>query len=376
MTKERNSSIELFKIIGMLLIVVSHLTQSLIIDSPTANLIPQIYSIEIGNTTTSINLIILTFFRTLGLLGNYIFLIPSCWFLIEKQKNNKAKIASLIGNQWVISILILSVCILLTRSIANRDILLSMLPLTFGNNWYITAYVLLLFCYPIFNIIINHLDKKQLLELNIFLIIVYFGINFIKFNLLFINEFSLFIVIYFLIAYIKKYLQNFANNKRINILIFIFCGLLFLLNIPIMNFISMHISFFHNKLLRFSTSTNIVYFLLAMSLFNLLRNKKTYSFLINMISSVTLYIYLFHENLIFKKYFRWKFFEFIYNNYGYKHIVLYTLLGSLLLFFISIIIGIIYKNTIKRIVDTIINKIYINICKIYNKISLEILKIN
>lgn len=68
----RNSSIELLKIVGIILIVISHVVQTL--HSNNDYVIENDYILDISTATTNIQQLILTILRYSGSLGNSIFL--------------------------------------------------------------------------------------------------------------------------------------------------------------------------------------------------------------------------------------------------------------------------------------------------------------
>jgi peptidoglycan/LPS O-acetylase OafA/YrhL len=104
--KERNSSIELLKIIAMFMIVISHLAQSygtLHTNLPVA----QEYFYDLKIASANINNIIMILLRSLGAIGNDIFFICTAWFLVDSKKSNKKKVIEMLLDVWAINIAIL-----------------------------------------------------------------------------------------------------------------------------------------------------------------------------------------------------------------------------------------------------------------------------
>ena len=357
--KERLSGIELLKIIAIVLIVISHVTQTLetgnqIISNNVTN-----YTINLKDPTSSINNIVLAFIRQFGALGNMIFLISSIWFLIDKNKNYKKKILTIILDIFVISIMsLISFMIFYKGNISIKHIIESIFPTTFANNWYMTCYIFLLLLYPFLNLIICHINQKQLFRISILSIIVYFGICFIKNDLLFNSNLIVFISIYFIIAYIKKYCIKFVKNKKINLILLIASLGVSLLSLIVINKIELTLGINEIKLIKFATNNNIFLLINSITLFNLFFNLNFSNKVVNYISSLSMLIYVIHENLLVRRYLRPKIWSDILNIYGEKYIIIEDIIFSILILCVSSFIAIIYKNTIQKIVIKITNYLY------------------
>lgn len=216
--KQRQSGIELLKIIAMFLIVISHCAQSMI---GSENFI--LSNINIEQPTTDHTIFILYFFRHLGVLGNTVFLLSSVWFLVDNKNLKLNKIANMVLNVYVISVIFLLIFLTMGVDIFVEDILKCLFPTTFSLNWYITCYLLLYSIYPLLNTVINKLTQKQHLAYNCVFFILYFLIGSIR-ESFYVNELICFIIIYFIAAYIKKYNLKLISNQNVN-LIFLFAGI-------------------------------------------------------------------------------------------------------------------------------------------------------
>ncbi|MBR3438634.1 MAG: hypothetical protein IKH13_03935 [Clostridia bacterium] len=100
--KERNSAIEALKIAGILLIVMSHVIQSLRLKS---TVLPYSdYVIDTAVASQSARVLILRFFSYSGQFGNWLFYLCSAWFLLDSKQNRKSKITFFIINVWTVSV--------------------------------------------------------------------------------------------------------------------------------------------------------------------------------------------------------------------------------------------------------------------------------
>ena len=98
--------------------------------------------------------------------------------------------------------------------------------------------------------------------------------------------------------------------------------------------------------------------IMSISIFNLFINKNFVNKTINYISSLTLLIYLIHENILLSNYTRSTYYNKIYLTYGYNHINLIIVLTAIGMLVISIILASIYKETIQKIVRKICDYLY------------------
>ena len=348
---KRNSSIEFFKIFGIFLIIIAHLTQTLM---GTNNLINTSDIINVGSSSTSINNIILNLFFYLGTIGNFMFLIPSCYFLSDKNETKIKKVLYIVVDVWIVSVLFLITFLLFNVDIAKGDILKSFFPISFANNWYITCYLLLFILSPYINKIINNSNKEELKKILLLLIIVYFGICFVKSDMFFCNNLIMFIVIYIIVGSIKKLEIKFSEKK-----VFLFSTLICIIGFLALNYLGLKISFLSDKMLHFAKLNNIFIFTAVLSLFYLIKNNNWYSKTIYYIASLSLLIYIIHENLLFRKYFRYLYFHFVNTSFGYDHIVIWILLYGIIIFILAIVLSSVYELTIKKIVKKTLNKINI-----------------
>lgn len=337
----RNSGVEILKIIAIFLIVISHVTQTLYTINPA---FPSDYVLEVKYASKNIQYLILAWFSTFGSQGNLIFLVSSAWFLLDSKKNNFKKITYILFDVWIISIFFLVIFkIFDIYPIGLKETIKSIFPTIFALNWYITCYLLLYLIYPYLNEIIYKRTKAELLTCVFIMFVLYQGINYIHYGHFFPSSLIEFIVVYFEIAYVKLYLKKYNQNIKINVIIL----LLSIIAIPILiiftNFLGMNITFFQDKLQYWGGNECPFILINSICLFNIFNNVKFHSKIINFISSLSLLIYIFHENYFVREYLRPNIWIYIYKNYGYNNVVLINLLISIFIFVISIFVSILYK---------------------------------
>lgn len=365
--KNRKSGIELLKIFAIIFIIISHITASVSSNTYALNADSYCY-INLINSTKNIQYIILAMFRNFGTLGNDIFFVCSAWFLLDNDNIKIKKILKMIIQVWVISVITMIIFLILGFKISPKEVLFSMFPNTFANNWYITCYLLLYIIHSKLNMIIKSMTKQQHLTTCTIMIILYMIFGYIKNDLFFGSSLILFITMYFCVAYMKMYLKNIVENNKNNI-IAILVGIMFYVFLVIAtNFLGLNIKFFNNKLMFWNSRHSPFMFIISLGLFNIFYGLKFESKIINKISSLSLLIYIIHENILFRQYIRPIPFYYIYNNFGYSRIILWILLYSVILFFISLLISVIFKKFFDKILNKLSEKLTNVIYKVYHKL--------
>ncbi len=367
-TAMRDSGIELLKIIAIFLIVISHVVQTLASKNDAISFSD--YVVDLSVASTNMKYFLITLFYYFGKLGNTIFFICSAWFLLRSSKYNKRKWFFMLFEVWIISLIILVITEFITHgNIAMKPLIKSIFPTTFSSNWYITCYLLFYPVHPLLNSVINKMDKKSLLRSSIVLFVLYFGFAFIKSDLLQCNDLLRWLAIYFIMAYLQNYLKDFMNNTKQNVILLLvgiagFIGIAFFANV-----LGLKVSFLNDKVLHWNSNSHPFILAISIALFNLMRKGNYKSVVINYISSLSLLIYVIHENIILKTYFRPKMWNYVYNTFGYSHIVLWVFVLSSIVFAFGIIASMIYDKTLRSIIRKLSNKIYEWLIRIYLKLE-------
>ncbi len=239
-----------------------------------------------------------------------------------------------------------------------------------------TCYILFYLLYPLLNSAISAIDKKTLLRTCIILIILYFGIEFLFENLFFSSVLIYWIAIYFIIAYIKRYLMVLADSLKFNLMLFA-AGFIGTFGLIIMtNFLGMRFSFLKDDLMRWDTSNNPFILIMVISLLNLVRRKSFKSRVINYISGLSFLIYIIHENYLLRIYYRPLLWKYALDKFGNDHLVGLTLLMVAVVFAFGFICAFTYKLTIQKVIKRICNRIYPAVSKMWNRMENRILNFN
>ena len=265
---KRNSSIELLKIIAIIMIVFSHAMAAWPSNEKYPYTIIQQGGqyIDIWAATTDIQTLLIMIMKVCGQLGNVIFVSCSAWFLVESKSLKFEKPINLIIDNFLISLIFVVVFLLCGVSIDKHLLVHSIFPFLFETHWFITCYVFLYVLHPILNIIIDNLEEKRHRS---YLIGCFFLYSFIAVLLpgkLYSNDLVGFILIYFIIAYIKRYKTNFVNNNKLLKKIIIITTIISLLCFAGFDLLGLRIHFLRNQMMRFCIFTYPFLLIIGISL--------------------------------------------------------------------------------------------------------------
>ena len=366
----RDSGIEFLKILAIIIIVTSHVVQTLCSGN-------QPYSIDITKATTNLQYIILLIFRHFGGWGNALFFVCSAWFLLKSNTVNKKKWLFMYIEIWVVSIIILiSTYVILHGEISKKIIIRSILPTIYNNNWYMTCYLVFYPIHSMLNVIIKHMRQTILFRSSIYLAFLYIGFNFVfGGGMFFTSNLILWITIYFVIAYIQYFCMDFVCNLKANIQLLVFNIICFVGIIALTEFMGLHFTSLSNKMMYWDNNCNPFLIGMSIAMFNIAQNIHFTNRIVNYISSLSSLIYIIHENLIIRTYFRPKLWNYIYSNYGYHYILGWVFIAVVVVFLFGTILAILYELTIRKFVSLLSNKIYQFLKIKYICVEKKILKI-
>lgn len=351
---------------AIFLIVISHITMDLSVEKPIIN---NGYLLDLSHSTTDIQQFILTLFRYLGSTGNWIFFICSAWFLTDLQRMNYKKLFFMVVEVWLISVLFLAIAIaIIPGGVPVKEIFGAIMPTTFGNNWYITCYLMICVLCPYLNEVILRKKKKELLSIVVVLISIYIFLDFLMPGLLYSNDMMSFITVYFAVAYMKKYLMLYNSNVKLNVLILFASAIANILLVLITNIMGLRRSFFSTWLLRWYNRGNPFLILFAVSAFNIAKEKSFYNETVNRISGLSLLVYIIHENFFVRSYFRPRLWFYIYEFFGYDYVVLWDIILSVLVFCLALTASFVVKKIFNKAVAPICDDCYPMIKRAFLKI--------
>lgn len=352
----RKSGIELLKIIAILLIVLSHVVQTLGCGGSPSLLGD--WAIDFKTPGSGLTNLILSILQYSGNIGNVIFVVCSSWFLLDKETSNKKKLLQIFIDVFVISVIFLIAvgAYVGFSTLTLKEIIKSIFPNYFANNWFITYYFVFALLTPIFNRIIKSFNKQT----HFIIALVLFGLFFIAGFVTgpsFVNNLIIWVAIYFIIAYFKLYAPNFCESKKINISLLII-GILGIIAVTALTYIiGTKISLLSN-MTRWSKENSPFILFIAFGSLNLFNRTKFTSKFINYVSSLSFLIYIIHENILFRTYIRPQIWNYIYTNFGYNLLFAWIAIYTILLFIVAVILSFLYNVSLQKLVHKQSDKIY------------------
>ncbi|MBR4544534.1 MAG: acyltransferase family protein [Oscillibacter sp.] len=369
--RERQSGVELLKILAIFLIVFNHVTQTLQVE----NLYIPYHDYVIGmpsDTGMTFLQFLLMSFRYSGTLGNHIFFFCSAWFLLDTNHGGTRKMTRIASDTWALSwsICLLTALILKGNLPASR-ILYQLFPILAQGNWYVTYYLFFLFLYPSLNFLIRRMNQRNMLRAVLALGLI--SRAFIRCNL------AIWVVFYFLIGYMKIYLKNFCADVKKNLVLLIFSASSLALFTSLLYALSLRVpsasSLLYPLMLGYSFY-NPFLFLIVIALLNLARSIPMQSRLINNIAGHSLFIYLIHENDLVRTYFRPWIWQKIYIEGGYSHIILCIFAYSAALFLCSLALSVFYTSVLQKSVWRIGDALFGRVFRLWEKLELRLLSLH
>lgn len=354
--KQRESGVELLKLAALFIIVISHVTQSLGRDMSTAG-IPNDYLMDFKSASADPVVLVLAVFRHFGSLGNLIFFVCSAWFLCGSKKAKADKILSLAADIWVVSVLMLVGFLICGVHPSATHILRSLFPTTFSNNWYMTTYLLFYAIHGYLNLVMEKMGQRTHLTAAAVLGGLYCVLGSLKADLYCGNDLTLFIAVYFIICYLRKYGNHFMDSAKVNWILLVIGIAASLGLILLTNFAGLRIHALSGQLLRWNRNNNPLFLLVAIALLNLARLHRFVSPAVNYLSGLSFLIYILHENLLVSGYLRTAVWHELYQRFFHNLILLQVLVYSVVLLLAAGLLGAFYQLVLSKPVHGVCAKL-------------------
>lgn len=284
--EERNSNIEVLRMIAMIMIVASH----------AANYINRGEAwLTGGGSLLSIQLLGIG-----GQLGVTIFVAISSWFLCDANSFSTKKILKLIWSVWSGCVLF---CIIdkvfSLKLLDGSDLIKELITPFYSQYWFVTTYIMFALLEPFLRNYIRSLCQEQLKAICIVLCALVF-----VYNMVFLSNpgyhLADFICIYVLTCYVKRYRIEILYKHAGAIAFVSWLGLFILIHVSgkCLNMINHGnaIIQIYNRL----WSINPIIFTIAISLLIVFGKNKKCNQRLNRMAKSTLGVYIIHENLIFR----------------------------------------------------------------------------
>lgn len=349
MVKNRNSNLELLRIISMVLIVATHYV---------------VHGFNINNINYSVNKYILDIIYLLGKSGVECFVLITGYFMINSNFTLK-KLVRLLSTVSFYSICILILfCTVLNpvNKIGLIDIIKSIFPVIFYQYWFVTIYVVLMILSPFINMGIKSISRKTYRFLLLTLILMWsviptlFLIN--PTGMLGFNLVGWFITLYLIGGYIRKYVDRNKCNANKHFKVAIIFMFILLVSSVLFNYIGhmYNINGFLMGSRHFAARNSIITLIIAIELIiGFIKLKEKHNNLINIISSATFGVYLIHDNIYMRPYI-W---NSIFNNqemYDSEYLIIHAIFAISIVYIICTFIDLMRQKTIEKIYIFFIDK--------------------
>ena len=344
----RKSGIDLLRIIAMLCICIFHATQTFCSKFPTE----------------STDSPVITALGNFGAVGNMLFIICSSYFLALKPKARADKAINILADATLISILFLIVYLLCGVQLGKSTILHQILPNIYNQNWFIPCYVIFYLLSPIVIKGLSSLTKETHFALCIVSLIVY-GLLSLYDPLTPVGSHLLkFFYILNIVAFITWHVT--PKSSLWNLVAFLIGTLIYILLSVLAKYLSRNVE----SIPSISFGSYYSPFLLfpLIFLFNLFRNMKFNNAFISYLSSCTLFVYIIHENALFRSITRKAYFSYAVDNFGIQYAVWFILLCGMVMFIAGFILSVIYNETLHKLTKKLSALIVNGIKRIINKL--------
>lgn len=345
--RQRNSNIELLRIVSMFLIVLHHFS---------------VHGVAVAGSFrtfrgSAITRMVAELLASMGKPAVMLFVFITGFYLI----NSKFKLNRIVALWWKVftySVLILVFTILmLPVNVSIKDIFISFLPITYGAYWFITDYVILIIFVPFINMFILN-SKKNVLRyfiLTLWLVSSLLATLLIKSSLE-NNEILLFLLFYCIGAYIRLYvvedpkLQVYAKYFTLIGIVLLFGGIIGLNMLAVI----MNKATFSLVAMRLTFLDSTVALFLAIGIFlYVISWKPRNSKWINLIASSSLAVYIISDNNLLRELIWQDSVQARTNALSMSPIVLvgYALCTTSVIYIICTVIDLIKINTLDKWID-------------------------
>lgn len=357
--KERNSSIELLRILAMLFIVLSHAGSYGGFGQPAS--------------AVSINSLFLQWSK-LGGVGVNIFILISGYFLCEKELKLSSA-TRLLAQGWFYSLALFLVCRFgFGYQYSLSELLLVFLPNLFYEYWFLTAYLILLLLSPFVNKLLSVISRKQHLQLIFTTVTMWIAIRTFTTSELLGATVPYVFTVYIVGAYFRKYPENWFSRKSHRIIVTAGSFSLLFLSALAISILSLKIPALAGKSAFLYAKNSLLTLGCGVGLFSIfLHRKPFYSKWINVISGCTFGVYLLHENPVFRT-ILW---NRLFNNVPYINsptLIPRILLSTAIIYIFATLIELLRQKTVDRPLSRGVEILFRRLGLLVSKCAQRILK--
>ncbi len=203
--RHRDSGLELFRIITMLLIVAHHYVVNSGLTEPGG---------PIGLQPFTAKSLFLLIFGAWGKTGINCFLMITGYFMCKSHITLKKFLKLLLEVEFYNIVIYIIFLIAGVENFSFIELIKALLPVTSVSSGFVSCYLLFFLLIPFLNILISNIDEKQHLRLTALLLFAYTILGTIPSVSVTLNYVSWFSVIYFVSSYFRLYPKKIFANKK------------------------------------------------------------------------------------------------------------------------------------------------------------------
>ena len=291
--KKRDSNLELYRIIVMLLIVAHHYVVNTGIHIPMCE------------TPREVSAIFLFIFGAWGKTGINCFVLITGYFMCKSQITVKKFMKLLMEVELYNFLFNLIFLIVGYETYTLKSFVKALIPITAINKGFTGCYLIFFLCIPFINAMIKNISQRRHLLLIALCMFVYSFLGTVTWAFVNFNYISWFIVLYLVSSYIRLYPNKILENARlwgISTLILIMISIFYMLrSVQLQSVVTIDTVYYY-----LSDSNKIMAVLIGISSFLFFKNVKIkYSPVINKFGASTFGVLLIHSNSDAMRRFLW-----------------------------------------------------------------------
>lgn len=334
MSKERDSNIELLRIVAMLMIVLHHLCQLSYPDFPGTD-----WSVELLKNLMA----------TGGKIGVDLFVLISGYFLAS----GKVKFTSFLRvllEAWFYSFTIGLLCGVFAPSIFDMKLFLkSFLPANGGLPWFVTVYLGMYLVAPWLSRLASGLDKATFKQMLLVGFIVFSVIPTITRCMFVFSEFAWFCFLFLVACYIRRFGLGKVTAQRL----LAGGGFLLVASVIVLDLLSFWLPSLHEKVLYFASDYSVLTFAISIGLFCVFKDLKVgHLKWVNLLAQGAFGVYLIHVNVFLRQIF-WPRFDFVFTS-GAALVVPLAILVTVGVFLLLAVLDLVRLNVLEKPLFTLL----------------------
>lgn len=361
----RNSSLELLRIILMIMIVFHHFAAH--------------SGFEWDNSSLSIPHFWYNFIYMGGKIGVDIFVLISGYFLVNSEKSSVdsfKKILKLWGQVsfYAITIFVIS-CLIDVNNLGFKPFIKAFLPITAPSWWFASTYFVLFLIHPFLNKLLHCLDKKSYQNLLVLLVICWCIIPTFTTRKYESNALLWFVTLYAISGYARIYGFNPKFTSKHYFILFAAFTILTYLSSVIFTILGTKWSIFFDHATYFYGQEKLPTLLISLTLFMAFASLKiSFHKWINIIASATFGVYLIHDHPFIRS-FLWLN---IFKNAQYQNslmLIPYSVIVIAIVYAVCTLVDLLRQQTVARAYMKVVNtyadfwlKSFEKVCQFFGQI--------